>query len=174
MILYEDYVTSYIVVFLFIFVYISCVNRRQPTPNFMMSGLAGASPPKFVSFDEIVKAANGMKNMALAHEIAVDKNFQLQKLEPEDGSFHRRVKEIMHKAFWNLLAEQLAEDPPDYSHALVLMKEIKEVIIPFCSVMRRRCQTIYNNMFSTCFSHWTNSYHHITRGSKKILEKCLI
>ncbi|XP_018406006.1 PREDICTED: T-complex protein 11-like protein 1 isoform X1 [Cyphomyrmex costatus] len=100
--------------------------HRQPTPNFMMGGLTGASPPKFVSFDEIVKAANGMKNMALAHEIAVDVNFQLQKLEPEDGSFHRRVKEIMHKAFWNLLAEQLAEDPPDYSHALILMKEIKE------------------------------------------------
>lgn len=104
---------------------------RQPTPNFIVGGLTGASPPKFVSFDEIIKAANGMKNMALAHEIAVDKNFQLQKLEPEDGSFHRRVKEIMHKAFWNLLAEQLAEDPPDYSHALVLLKEIKEVIIFF-------------------------------------------
>ncbi|EZA54345.1 T-complex protein 11-like protein 1 [Ooceraea biroi] len=100
--------------------------NAQPSPNFMMGGLTGASPPKFVSFDEIVKAANGMKNMALAHEIAVDKNFQLQKLEPEDGSFHRRVKEIMHKAFWNLLAEQLAETPPNYSHALVLLKEIKE------------------------------------------------
>lgn len=111
--------------------------RRQPTSNFMMSGLTGASPPKFVSFDEIVKAADGMKNMALAHEIAVDKNFQLQKLEPEDGSFHRRIKEIMHKAFWNLLAEQLAEDPPDYSHALVLMKEIKEVIILFCFMTTR-------------------------------------
>ena len=111
------------------------VINRKPTPNFMMSGLTGASPPKFVSFDEIIKAANGMKNMALAHEIAVDKNFQLQKLEPEDGSFHRRVKEIMHKAFWNLLAEQLAEDPPDYSHALVLLKEIKEVIIFFSFVV---------------------------------------
>ncbi|XP_020278270.1 T-complex protein 11-like protein 1 isoform X2 [Pseudomyrmex gracilis] len=102
------------------------MQNRQPPSNFMMSGLTGASPPKFVSFDEIIKAANGMKNMALAHEIAVDKNFQLQKLEPEDGSFHRRVKEIMHKAFWNLLAEQLAKNPPDYSHALVLLKEIKE------------------------------------------------
>ncbi|XP_011259464.1 T-complex protein 11-like protein 1 isoform X2 [Camponotus floridanus] len=100
--------------------------NRQLTPNFMMGGLTAASPPKFVSFDEIIKTANGMKNMALAHEIAVDKNFQLQKLEPEDGSFHRRVKEIMHKAFWNLLAQKLAEDPPDYSHALVLLKEIKE------------------------------------------------
>lgn len=102
------------------------VQNRKPTPNFMMGGLTGASPPKFVSFDEIIKAANGMKNMALAHEIAVDKNFLLQKLEQEDTSFHGRVKEIMHKAFWDLLAEQLAEDPPDYSQALVLLKEIKE------------------------------------------------
>ncbi|XP_028050230.1 T-complex protein 11-like protein 1 isoform X1 [Monomorium pharaonis] len=102
------------------------VENRQSTTNFMMTGLTAASPPKFVSLDEIIKAANGMKNMALAHEIAVDENFQLQKLEPKDGSFHRRVKEIMHKAFWNLLAEQLAQDPPDYSQALVLMKEIKE------------------------------------------------
>lgn len=101
---------------------------RQKSPNFMVGGLTGASPPKFVSLEEIMKAANGMKNMALAHEIAVDKNFQLQQLEPDDGTFHRRVKEIMHKAFWNLLAEQLAEDPPTYTQALVLLQEVKEVI----------------------------------------------
>jgi len=140
----------------------------------MMGGLIGASPPKFVSFDEIVKAANGMKNMALAHEIAVDKNFQLQKLEPEDGSFHRRVKEIMHKAFWNLLAEQLAEDPPDYSHALVLMKEIKEVIILFLFYDNRRNHQTISKIFFTYFSHWMNLYHYIMPKSKKILEKCLI
>lgn len=106
--------------------YILCVSR-QPTPNFM-GGLTGSSPPKFVSSEEIIKAANAMTNMALSHEITLDKNFQMQQLEPEDGSFHRRVKEIMHKAFWNLLAEQLAEDPPNYSNALVLLKKIKEVI----------------------------------------------
>lgn len=33
----------------------------------------------------------------------------------------------MHKAFWDSLAESLQEDPPDYTHALVLLKEIKEV-----------------------------------------------
>lgn len=96
---------------------------RQKTQTCMVN----ASPPKFVSLDEIIKVANGMKDMALAHEIAVNKNFQLQKLEPEDGTFRQRVKEIMHKAFWNLLSEQLAEEPPNYTQALVLLKEIKEV-----------------------------------------------
>lgn len=114
--------------FILIFFVIKCVSHRQKTPNFVVGGLIGASPPKFVSLEEIINAANGMKNMALAHEIAVDKNFQLQKLEPDDGTIHRKVKEIMHKAFWNLLAEQLDEDPPNYTQALVLLKEIKEVV----------------------------------------------
>lgn len=41
-----------------------------------------ASPPKFVSFDDLMAAANGVKNMSLAHEIAVDANFKLEKVEP--------------------------------------------------------------------------------------------
>lgn len=102
--------------------------KGQGPANFMAAGLTGASPPKFASIEEIIKAANGMKNMALAHEIAIDKNFQLQKLEPEDSTFHRKIKQIMHEAFWDLLAEQLNEDPPDYTQALVLLKEIKETL----------------------------------------------
>ena len=93
----------------------------------MFGDLTGASPPKFVSLEEIMKATDGLKNMALAHEIAVDKNFQLQKLEPDDSTLHKKVKEIMHKAFWTLLEQQLSEDPPNYTQALVLLNEIKEV-----------------------------------------------
>lgn len=92
-----------------------------------MLGITGASPPKFVSLEEIMKATNGLKNMALAHEIAVDKNFKLEKLEADENGLHKQVKEIIHKAFWSLLEEQLAEDPPNYTQALVLLKEIKGV-----------------------------------------------
>ena len=38
-----------------------------------------------MSLDEIMAAADGMKNMALAHEIAVDTNFKLEKLEPPEN-----------------------------------------------------------------------------------------
>lgn len=51
----------------------------------MIPGVTDASPPRFVSLEEIMKAANGMTNMALAHEIAVDKNFMLKKLEPSEN-----------------------------------------------------------------------------------------
>jgi hypothetical protein len=43
-----------------------------------------ASPPRFVSLEEIIKAAKGVKNMALAHEIAVDQNFRIpEKIEDD-------------------------------------------------------------------------------------------
>ncbi|XP_014295014.1 T-complex protein 11-like protein 1 [Microplitis demolitor] len=117
--------------------------ERQWSANF----LTGASPPKFVSLDEIINAANGMTNMALAHEIAVDKNFKLDPAlfsndingyENEDEGqddngtktkkLQKKVKEIMHNAFWNLLKQQLNDDPPDYTQALVLLREIRETL----------------------------------------------
>jgi hypothetical protein len=61
------------------FCFIFC--RQKTAEGFAIPGVA-ASPPTFVSLEEIVKAANGFKNMALAHEIAVDKDFRLQKYEP--------------------------------------------------------------------------------------------
>lgn len=99
-----------------------------------------------MSLDEIINAANGMTNMALAHEIAVDKNFKLDAAVLENNldegeeaegeadddvaktkKLQKKVKEIMHNAFWNLLKQQLNEDPPNYSQALVLLREIREV-----------------------------------------------
>ena len=37
------------------------------------------------------------------------------------------MKEIVHKAFWDLLTEDLEKDPPEYIRALILLEEIKEV-----------------------------------------------
>nr|CAD7406460.1 unnamed protein product [Timema cristinae] len=45
-----------------------------------------ASPPKFVSLEEIMKAAKDIKDMSLVHEIAVDRNFKLEKFEPPPDS----------------------------------------------------------------------------------------
>ena len=47
------------------------------------------SPPKFVSLEEIMKAANGVENMVLAHEIAVDNNFRLEKVDAPDKRYSK-------------------------------------------------------------------------------------
>ncbi|XP_050497074.1 T-complex protein 11-like protein 1 isoform X4 [Bombus vancouverensis nearcticus] len=139
-------------------------------------GLIGASPPKFVSLEEIINAANGMKNMALAHEIAVDKNFQLQKLEPDDGTIHRKVKEIMHKAFWNLLAEQLDEDPPNYTQALVLLKEIKEtldeLVLPHHAKIRENLKEVLDvDLIKQQAENGVLDFHHYAQYVISIMSK---
>jgi hypothetical protein len=40
-----------------------------------------ASPPKFVTFDDLMAAASGVRNMSLAHEIAVDSNFKFENVQ---------------------------------------------------------------------------------------------
>nr|CAG4650110.1 EOG090X04Z9 [Sida crystallina] len=77
-----------------------------------------------------MKAANSVSNMQLAHEIAVDNNFHLKKVEPpSSGGLHKMVKEMVQKAFWDLLKEELEQDPPEYNRALILLEEIKEWLL---------------------------------------------
>lgn len=89
------------------------------------------SPPSFVSIEQIFKAAEDVSksgfNMALAHEIAVNKDFKLHQNQP--NSILKNISEICHKAFWDLLTEQLSSTPPDYTQALVLLGEIKEILL---------------------------------------------
>ncbi|XP_063237869.1 T-complex protein 11-like protein 1 [Bacillus rossius redtenbacheri] len=98
------------------------------SPALLVPGLA-ASPPKFVSLEEIMKAARDIDNMSLVHEIAVDSNFKLEKFEPPPNSLHKQVSETMHKAFWDVLTAQLNEDPPCYTHAMALLEEIKSSLL---------------------------------------------
>ena len=67
-----------------------------------------------------------IKNMALAHEIAVNSDFKLEAYEPPENSLEKVVKDTVHKAFWNILRSQLESQPPVYDHALVLLNDIKE------------------------------------------------
>lgn len=89
-----------------------------------------------------MKAANSVSNMTLAHEIAVDNNFHLKKVEsPNASGLHKIVKEMVHKAFWDLLKEELGRDPPVYNRALILLEEIKEWLLSLLLPHQTRTQT---------------------------------
>ncbi|XP_067860928.1 T-complex protein 11-like protein 2 isoform X2 [Heptranchias perlo] len=90
-----------------------------------------SSPPKMVSFDDLMETAKGLSNMTLAHEIVMNSNFQMKPIDLPPQSLQRRVKEIVHKAFWDCLEAQLNKDPPEYNHALLLLGEIKEILLSF-------------------------------------------
>lgn len=94
-------------------------------PRFVLPGTP-SSPARILSLDEVSDMVKNIKNMALAHEIAVNTDFKLEKYEPPENSIEKIVKETMHKAFWDILRTQLANDPPIYDHALILLNDIKE------------------------------------------------
>ncbi|XP_044734759.1 T-complex protein 11-like protein 1 [Chrysoperla carnea] len=104
-------------------------NKGQKiTHQFMVSGSStiGASPPKFVTLEEIMQAANGMTNMALVHQIAVDHDFKLNPVNLPENSAQKTWVDTMKRAYWDLLREDLNKTPPVYSHALQLIEDIKE------------------------------------------------
>lgn len=90
-----------------------------------------SSPPRFVTVDELLETAKGVTNMVLAHEIVVNGDFRIKPVELPEDSLEKRVKEIVHKAFWDCLSVQLSEDPPTYDHAIKLVGEIKETLLSF-------------------------------------------
>jgi hypothetical protein len=65
-------------------IYCSIPNRVRTTSQ-SAPAFISASPPGFVSLEEIMKAANSVSKMALAHDIAVDDDFHLEKVDLPNG-----------------------------------------------------------------------------------------
>ncbi|XP_053320864.1 T-complex protein 11-like protein 2 [Spea bombifrons] len=100
-----------------------------------------SSPPKAVTFDEIMSTARNMSNMVLAHEIVTNQNFHLEHVDLPKNSLEGKVKQIVHKAFWDCLEAELKEDPPQYEHAIKLFDEIKEILLSFLTPGTNRLRT---------------------------------
>ncbi|KAM4617925.1 T-complex protein 11-like protein 1 isoform 1-T2 [Discoglossus pictus] len=105
------------------------VRQRTPSPHLGTS--PQMSPSRFVSVEELMEASKGVTNMALAHEIVVGGGLQIKPVELPEGSIEKRVRDIVHKAFWDCLETQFNEDPPVYDHAIILLGEIKETLFSF-------------------------------------------
>lgn len=58
-------------------------------------------------------------------------------------SLERKVKEIMHTAFWDCLEAQLKEDPPAYGHVIKLVAEIKEARPRFVKSVKHWAMDMY-------------------------------
>merc|ERR1711935_8499 len=108
-------------------------HNSSPSPGrgFFVPGFENAAGHKMMSISELMDTARGVTNMYLAHEIAVDKDFMLEKLKPDvqPGSMEEQVKTIVHQAFWDVLASELSEEPPIFNQASSLLTEIRETMI---------------------------------------------
>lgn len=76
--------------------------------------------------DEVRDCVKNIEDMTIAHEIAINPEFKLKPFEPPENSLERRIKDMIHQAFWDLLRQQLGETPPCYDHAIQLLADVKE------------------------------------------------
>lgn len=95
------------------------------------SSPASSSPPRVLTYDEVMAAARNLLDLSLAHEIAVNENFEVKQTPVPENSLFGRVKHIVHQAFWDLLESELNADPPEYEHAIKLFEEIREILLSF-------------------------------------------
>ncbi|XP_053880744.1 T-complex protein 11 homolog isoform X2 [Malaclemys terrapin pileata] len=98
-------------------------------PSLCPPQLPTSSPPRVLSMAELLETAQEVSKMTIAHEIVVNRDFKLQEVNFSPNSLESRVKETLHKAFWDSLKEQLSASPPDYTHVIQLLQEIKETIL---------------------------------------------
>ncbi|XP_051977119.1 T-complex protein 11-like protein 2 [Xyrauchen texanus] len=99
------------------------------------------SPPKTLTLDEVMASARDLSNLSLAHEIVVNRNFQLEPPELPQNSLEKRVKDMVHKAFWDCLESELNDDPPKYDYAIKLLEEIRDILISFLNPGANRLRT---------------------------------
>ncbi|XP_029907583.1 T-complex protein 11-like protein 1 [Myripristis murdjan] len=86
------------------------------------------SPPNTASLSSLMELGNCVSNLSLAHEIVVNRDFCFKPKSPPTDSLEGRVTEIVHRAFWDSLREQLNSNPPNYSHAITLLQEVKTML----------------------------------------------
>ncbi|XP_072308257.1 T-complex protein 11-like protein 1 [Eucyclogobius newberryi] len=85
------------------------------------------SPPSS-SLSRLIELENCVSNLSLAHEIVVNRDFCFKPNGPPTNSLEGTVSEIVHRAFWDCLQQQLNSVPPDYSHAMILLQEVKTLL----------------------------------------------
>lgn len=67
--------------------------------------------------------------MSIVHQIAVDPLCKVEDLRRQypNTKLHEAVKNNMHKAFWDLLRNDLSKKPPEKKTAFSLFVDLKNV-----------------------------------------------
>ncbi|KAM6040745.1 LOW QUALITY PROTEIN: T-complex protein 11 homolog [Theristicus caerulescens] len=79
--------------------------------------------------NELQQIPDDIYKLTIVHATVLNSDFKLQAPSFSPKSLENRVKETLHKAFWDSLEEQLSASPPDYTRAIQLLQETKEALL---------------------------------------------
>ncbi|XP_007646656.1 T-complex protein 11 X-linked protein 2 [Cricetulus griseus] len=98
----------------------SSKDHRDKTPP--------ASQPVVISTENI-ETVTDVSKLSIAHEIIVNQDFVVKENDLSENSLESKFVESMYNAFWDHLKDQLSSTPPDYSCALELINNIKQILV---------------------------------------------
>ncbi|XP_058128147.1 T-complex protein 11-like protein 2 [Anopheles ziemanni] len=85
----------------------------------------GNQPERFVSLNDLLREYKTIEDLQRLHEIAVDDEFKLTQAKSNDP-LYEMIAQTMHNAFWDLMREELAQDPPQKERAINLLIDIRK------------------------------------------------
>ncbi|XP_004083113.1 T-complex protein 11-like protein 2 [Oryzias latipes] len=100
-----------------------------------------SSPPKSLTLDEVMDSARDIFNLKISHEIVMNPSFHMDMSSRPQNRLFEVVRDNMHKAFWDMLKEELSDDPPKYQFAIKLLEEIREILLSFLNPGANRMRT---------------------------------
>ncbi|XP_031232088.1 T-complex protein 11 X-linked protein 2-like isoform X2 [Mastomys coucha] len=106
----------------------SSKNQEDKTSTEVQSPEQPENQPAAVSNEDIGKV-NEISKLSIAHEIVVNQDFAVEKNDLPENSLESKFVEKMYNAFWDHLKDQLSQTPPDFSCALELIKNIKQILM---------------------------------------------
>ncbi|XP_032187486.1 T-complex protein 11 homolog isoform X5 [Mustela erminea] len=103
--------------------------QSQENKSFCLDDHSAESRPEVLSVTDLIETVNEVSKLSIAHEIMVNQDFCMEESILPPNSLEGRFMETMYNAFWDHLKEQLLSTPPDFTCALELLKEVKEILL---------------------------------------------
>ncbi|XP_012665044.1 T-complex protein 11 X-linked protein 2-like [Otolemur garnettii] len=77
----------------------------------------------------LMETIKEVSRVSIAHEIIVNQDFYMGENVLPPNSMEDRFMETLYNVFWNHQREQLLSNPPQFTYALELMTEVKEILL---------------------------------------------
>uniref|UniRef100_A0AC11D5B7 Uncharacterized protein n=1 Tax=Ovis aries TaxID=9940 RepID=A0AC11D5B7_SHEEP len=103
--------------------------QTQENQSSCLDDHSAASQPEVRSVTDLIETVNEISKLSIAHEIVVNQDFYMEDSVLPPNSLEGRIMETMYKAFWDHLKVQLSNTPADFTGALELLKEVKEILL---------------------------------------------
>ncbi|XP_012660314.1 T-complex protein 11 homolog isoform X1 [Otolemur garnettii] len=111
----------------------------RPTQEDKSSPRPAPDQPPFLSVTGLTEIVDEVSK--LSSKIGMNPDYHKEEKTLLPSSLEGKVKETMHNAFWDHLKEQMSAAPPDFSCALELLKEIKEILLSLLLPRQNRLRT---------------------------------